>query len=171
MEALVYTYMWLREDGTPYYVGKGTGERAFRKGSPPRERILLELHESEADAFTAEKFLIAYYGRKDNGTGILRNLTDGGEGVSGSEAHIGHFVSEDTKEKLSASAKQRDVSYLNTPALIAKRARTYCGSKLSEATRARQRAAQRLRRQTPMSEATKASMRAAWVLRKKRGAQ
>lgn len=24
-----YTYFWLRENGTPYYVGKGTGDRAF----------------------------------------------------------------------------------------------------------------------------------------------
>jgi hypothetical protein len=78
-----YTYMWLREDGTPYYIGKGKGNRAFRKGSPPRDRILIQEFPSEEDAFAAEVFLIAYYGRKDLNTGILRNRTDGGEGVSG----------------------------------------------------------------------------------------
>jgi hypothetical protein len=76
-----YTYLWLREDGTPYYVGKGKGNRAIRKGSPTDlDRVLIQEFPCEADAFSAEKFLIAYYGRKDNGTGILRNLTDGGEG-------------------------------------------------------------------------------------------
>jgi hypothetical protein len=58
--------------------------RAFRKGCPSdRNRILVQPHPSEKDAFAAEVFLIAYYGRKDLGTGILRNRTDGGEGVSG----------------------------------------------------------------------------------------
>ena len=83
-----YTYLWLRNDGTPYYVGKGRGDRAF---SGPhtvhrpieRERILIQEWPSEAEAFEAEIFLIAFYGRKDIGTGILRNLTDGGEGSSG----------------------------------------------------------------------------------------
>lgn len=78
-----YTYLWLRDDGTPYYVGKGKGDRAFRKGSPPVDRIILQEWPSEEDAFAAERFLIAFYGRKDNGTGILRNLSDGGEGPGG----------------------------------------------------------------------------------------
>jgi hypothetical protein len=34
---------------------------------------------SEAAAFAVEKFLIAYYGRLDIGTGCLRNMTGGGE--------------------------------------------------------------------------------------------
>jgi hypothetical protein len=74
-----YTYLWLREDGTPYYVGKGKGKRAYRKGCPPHDRILVQLHPSERDAFAAESFLIAYYGRIDQGTGCLRNRTDGGD--------------------------------------------------------------------------------------------
>jgi hypothetical protein len=77
-----YTYLWLREDGTPYYVGKGRGRRAFRKGSPSIDRVLIQAFPSEEDALAAEIFLIAYYGRKDLGTGILRNLTDGGDGVT-----------------------------------------------------------------------------------------
>lgn len=108
---MFYTYLWLREDGTPYYVGKGKGMRAYRHGcpmvdvipewidKPDTERIIVQEFESEKDAFFAEKFLISYYGRKDNGTGILKNLTDGGEGASGailSEKHkrvIGEYTS------------------------------------------------------------------------------
>lgn len=90
-----YTYMWLREDGTPYYVGKGQGKRAFRNGCPTRAvipewidepdmaRIVVYPMGSEAESFEAEIALIWYYGRKDTGAGCLRNLTDGGEGVAG----------------------------------------------------------------------------------------
>lgn len=87
---IFYTYLWLREDGTPYYVGKGNDRRAYRRGCPPHDRILIQPHPSEQDAFAAEVFFISYYGRKDVGTGCLRNLTDGGEGNSGrlfSETH------------------------------------------------------------------------------------
>ena len=66
-----YTYLWLREDGTPYYAGKGSGKRAIRKGSPQDlGRIIIQEYESEADAFEAEIFLIGYYGRIDRGTDV-----------------------------------------------------------------------------------------------------
>jgi hypothetical protein len=83
-----YTYLWLRDDGTPYYAGKGKGNRAFssmghRVYKPPNpENIIVQEWPDEASAFEGEKLLIAIYGRKDLGTGILRNLTDGGEGFS-----------------------------------------------------------------------------------------
>ena len=81
---MFYTYLWLREDGTPYYIGKGSGKRGFEsKGHrhicPPKERIITQIWDSEEESFEAEIFLISYYGRLDQGTGCLRNLTDGGE--------------------------------------------------------------------------------------------
>jgi hypothetical protein len=80
---MFYTYVWLREDGTPYYVGKGSGYRAYNKhrvgNAPPLGRIVFYVAKDEGDAFETEIDLIWYYGRKDLGTGCLRNLTDGGE--------------------------------------------------------------------------------------------
>jgi hypothetical protein len=95
----------LREDGTVKYVGKGPKKRAFEtshhRGLTPKDKnlILLQEHPSENDAFAAEIFLISYYGRKDLGTGCLRNLTDGGEGLSG--------ISAETRQKMSRSASER----------------------------------------------------------------
>jgi hypothetical protein len=109
-----YTYFWLREDGTPYYVGKGHGDRAFRNhyrcgklwANPPRDKnnILLQEHSIEKDAIVAERFFILYYGRKNLGTGVLRNLTDGGEGVSGLRCTAS------TREKLSRAFKGKPLS-------------------------------------------------------------
>ena len=103
--SVFYTYLWLREDGTVYYVGKGHGNRAFRKGCPSRDLIIVQEHPCEADAFAVEMFLMAYYGRKDLGTGILRNRTDGGEGTTGFKHLPGRIVSEETRRKLSIAKK------------------------------------------------------------------
>ena len=82
-------YQWIRKDGSPYYIGIGNPKRPYtgRRGCgspPPRERIVI-LHEDLEweEACEIEKELIAFYGRKDVGTGILRNLTDGGDGILG----------------------------------------------------------------------------------------
>ena len=76
-----YTYTWLREDDSPYYVGKGSGRRAFRKGCPSRDRIRIQFWPDEATAFAFEIYQIDFWGRKDLGTGILRNMTNGGDGL------------------------------------------------------------------------------------------
>lgn len=91
MKNTYYVYAYLRTDGTPYYIGKGVGQRAWKhvKRDPthppadPNRIVLLRENLSESQAFDIEKQLISQYGRLDIGTGILRNRTNGGEGAGG----------------------------------------------------------------------------------------
>jgi len=103
-----YTYAYLRKDGTPYYIGKGRNKRCFQEVGrccrmpKDKSRILfLKLNLTEGEAFRHEKYMIAIYGRLDLGTGILRNRSDGGEGASG------RLLSEESRRKMSESAKRR----------------------------------------------------------------
>jgi hypothetical protein len=128
-----YAYLWLREGGLPYYAGKGKGNRAFTSSGhivkpPPKDRIVIYPATSEEDAFETEIALIWYYGRKNTGTGCLRNLSDGGEGPSGhtkSEAvrqrlrefHTGLKHTEEAKRKIGQSTLGR----IDTPETRAKK--------------------------------------------------
>ena len=84
-----YTYAYLREDKTPYYIGKGTGNRIYSTNriiKPPKDKsriIYLKQNLTETEAFRHEIYMISVFGRKDLGTGILYNMTNGGEGISG----------------------------------------------------------------------------------------
>ena len=86
---IYYVYQYLRKDGSPYYIGKGSGRRAYVKQraiSKPTDNTQIQIiarHLSEPEAFLLETKLVALYGRVDLGNGILHNKTDGGDGVFG----------------------------------------------------------------------------------------
>lgn len=124
-----YVYQYVREDGTPYYIGKGTRSRAWNphprfNGSDlrPKDKNRIQIVKgniTDAAAKKLERELIALHGRKDRG-GILLNLTDGGDGKSGqvhsaetrkkmSESHKGKTLTEEHRKKMSESHKKRFV--------------------------------------------------------------
>tara|TARA_E500000318_G_C3459861_1_gene172195 strand:- start:41 stop:559 length:519 start_codon:yes stop_codon:yes gene_type:complete len=90
---MYYTYAYLREDNTPYYIGKGKGHRINSKthsvSLPPKERrVFLKQNLTEEEAFKHEIYMISIIPN-------LRNICEGGQGSSGRECTM------ETREKIS----------------------------------------------------------------------
>lgn len=116
-EKKFYVYTYSYPDETPFYVGKGTGSRKrihlrdakagrnnkkwavrvvaklLRNGQEPIITVVKDGLTSQ-EALQLEVEFIRQYGRKDIGTGILVNCTDGGDGAIN--------VSDETKKKQTA---------------------------------------------------------------------
>src|SRR4030065_2208694 len=113
MTDIFYVYIYLYPNNVPFYIGQGKNNRwkqhfhdkrnplkkniidkIITSGKEPIVKKLFEnLYEDEAKII--EKLFISHYGRRNNKTGILANMTDGGEGISG------YHFSEKAKEKMS----------------------------------------------------------------------
>jgi hypothetical protein len=129
-----YVYIHRKaSSGAPFYVGKGTGRRAWDekkrsalwKRTAKKHGFFVEIVQSglqEWAAFEIETGLISMIGRLDQCLGPLVNMTDGGEGM------LGHTPSNQTRAKLSSKLKGE-----GNPAfgLFGEKSRSY-GSKRSE---------------------------------------
>jgi len=140
-------YQHTRNDtGAVFYIGIGSTKRAYcNDGRNNHWKRIVEKHGykveiiiedlSCADACSWEKYLIGLYGRKDKGTGILINMTDGGDGI------LGIIHSDNTKEKMSKSAIGKKVSAVTKEKLriinTGKKASDETKAKMSKAKKGR----------------------------------
>lgn len=116
-----YVYAWQYPDGRTFYIGKGQRGRDTREASGRNtifKRLVAKIRREgsepkvvrwqsglrEEDAHMLEVSYIKLFGRRDNGTGALVNLTDGGEGPSGFKQ------SPETIARVSAKKKGQSLS-------------------------------------------------------------
>lgn len=135
---MAYLYRHIRLDkNEPFYIGIGSDELnnykranwAYERNSIWNSIVNKTVYEVEIildnltweQACEKEKEFIKLYGRKNTNSGILANMTDGGEGVLGikqnaesrlkiSKAHKGRIFSKEHRQKIGEGNKNKIVS-------------------------------------------------------------
>lgn len=125
-------YLYLDEFGIPLYVGKGRPDRPYQdRGrackTPPCHQIhILYTGLDEETAFAYEMDLIHEYGREcvNPDEGLLKNITSGGEGASGSGKprnwfHVEHgLVQQVTITELVNMYPEQNLSFKSLSAVV-----------------------------------------------------
>jgi len=105
MHKQFYVYIHKKPDGTPFYVGKGHGKRAYKfNGRNPYHQAILNKYQgkiivevinctNELQAFNLEKIYVKQLREQGH---RLTNMTDGGEGICGFK------MDESTKKRINA---------------------------------------------------------------------
>ena len=204
MSSDYYVYGYIRKiasmdgpAGSFYYIGKGMGDRAranhghIHVPKDPKRIVMIKVNLTEEDAFSLEKSQIKEYGRIDNGTGCLRNLTDGGEGPSGykfteeqcaknSAARKKYFEDPEARAKQSATLKKyfedpearaknsaARKKYFEDPEARAKQSATLKKYFEDPEARAKNSATQKIVRGTPEARAKRSVIsKAVWATRR-----
>lgn len=136
-----YVYGLLKPDSTPFYIGKGKQYRLFNHEkeiykdyyNPLKSEIIKYIinnddelyyeiykffdNDNEEESFLLEKELIKKYGRIDLGTGILTNLTDGGDGEAPSPYTIEKIKNLWKNEEYRNKQVESHINYYKIPGM------------------------------------------------------
>lgn len=162
-----YVYLYRKPDGTPFYVGKGTGWRfrqhyldakagrkldtfvkkvcagLIKKGLAPRMEFIARGLDNEFAALI-EQEAISKYGRIDLGTGTLANCTAGGDGAEdiapqAKARRDASLAAIGVKTRFVKGARPHNYGVPSAPEAVERMRASKTGTKASEATKAKMR--------------------------------